>query len=92
MNYGESSSKKNKRLVFNENNENAEILSREKSQKMEAHLATTYIQYPEEISKYWHENIANWQINYTHNNKSLPLSQPPNSTQMQITNHYKSSD
>ncbi|GET00860.1 ribonuclease H-like domain-containing protein [Rhizophagus clarus] len=66
--------------------------SRGKPQKMEAHLATECIQCPEEISRYWRENIANRQTNYTRNNKSLPLSQPPNSTQTQITNYYKSSD
>ncbi|GES99151.1 ribonuclease H-like domain-containing protein [Rhizophagus clarus] len=66
--------------------------SRGKPQKMEAHLATECIQCPEEISRYWRENIANRQTNYTRNNKSLPLSQPPNSTQTQITDHYKSSD
>ncbi|GES95126.1 ribonuclease H-like domain-containing protein [Rhizophagus clarus] len=145
MNRGESSSRKNKSPVSNENNENEEIVissdeeqitrnnkklklsttqkntklfseiweyyekglqksnghyeaicfycktkwSRGKPQKMEAHLATECIQCPEEISRYC---IANRQTNYTRNNKSLPFSQPPNSTQTQITDHYKSSD
>ncbi|CAB4392255.1 unnamed protein product [Rhizophagus irregularis] len=65
--------------------------SRGKPQKMEVHLANECIQYPEEISRYWHEIIANRQITYTRNNqKSLPSLRPPNSTQSQITDHYKS--
>jgi hypothetical protein len=58
---------------------------------MEMHLANECIQCPEEISRYWHEIIANWQTIYTCNNqKSHPFLRSPNSTQSQITDHYKS--
>jgi hypothetical protein len=50
---------------------------------MEVHLANECIQYPEEISRYWREIIANRQTIYTRNNqKSLPFLRPPNSTQL----------
>jgi len=55
---------------------------------MESHLANEYLLCPEEISRYWHEKVANRQINYTRNSKLLP--QPPNSAQTQITEHYLS--
>ncbi|CAB5198560.1 unnamed protein product [Rhizophagus irregularis] len=64
--------------------------SRGKPQKMEVHLANECIQYPEEISRYWRENIANRQTTYSRNNQKLLSSQPPYSTQTQITDHYKS--
>ncbi|CAG8754365.1 17720_t:CDS:2 [Rhizophagus irregularis] len=65
--------------------------SRGKPQKMEVHLANECIQCPEEISRYWREIIASRQTTYTRNNqKSLPSLRPPNSTQSQITDHYKS--
>jgi len=44
---------------------------------MESHLANEYLLCPEEISRYWHEKVANRQINYTRNSKLL--SQPSNS-------------
>ncbi|CAB4494195.1 unnamed protein product [Rhizophagus irregularis] len=72
MNCGESSSGKGKRPVINENEElivssgeenttpNIKFKrSRGKPQKMEVHLANECIQCPEEISRYWHENVAN---------------------------------
>lgn len=64
--------------------------SRGKPQKMEVHLANECIQCPEEISRYWRENIANRQTIYSRNNQKLLSSQPPYSTQTQITDHYKS--
>ncbi|CAG8755942.1 ribonuclease H-like domain-containing protein [Rhizophagus irregularis DAOM 181602=DAOM 197198] len=64
--------------------------SRGKPQKMEVHLANECIQCPEEISIYWRENIANRQTTYSRNNQKLLSSQPPYSTQTQITDHYKS--
>jgi hypothetical protein len=65
--------------------------SRGKPQKMEVHLANECIQCPKEILRYWREIIANQQTIYTCNNQqSLPFLYPPNSTQLQITDHYKS--
>jgi hypothetical protein len=61
--------------------------SRGKPQKMEAHLANECLPCPEEISRYWRERVANRQTNYNRNSNSL-LSQPPNSSQTQITDHY----
>ena len=55
---------------------------------MKSHLANECLLCPEEISRYWREKVANWQINYTRNSKLLP--QPPNSAQTQITEHYLS--
>ena len=44
---------------------------RGKSQKMKSHLANECLLCPEEISRYWREKVANWQINYTRNSKLL---------------------
>jgi hypothetical protein len=63
--------------------------ARGKPAKMEVHLANECAQCPEEISRYWREIIANRQTNYTRNNNKKLLSQPPNSTQTQITDHYR---
>ncbi|GBB89019.1 hypothetical protein RclHR1_15660001 [Rhizophagus clarus] len=93
----EQITRNNKKLKLSTTQKNTKPFSEiweyyEKGLQKKAHLATECIQCPEEISRYWRENIANRQTNYTRNNKSLPLSQPPNSTQTQITDHYKSSD
>src|SRR5260363_432501 len=63
-----------------------EYWGRGKPAKLEAHLANECSKFPEEISRYWKEKVANKASNYTQKSKNPVL--PTSMSQIAITTHF----